>query len=243
MKFRQYELDNEEWIVVDQLVAVLKQFKHATLFFSKDSASVAAVIPAMDRLTEGLDPQTKKCYHPGIVAALNLARRKMNRYYSLTDDSVVYRIAMVLHPGMKLEYFRQHTWEADWIKQAETLLRDEYNLRYKNEAAATSQAPAAAADNSSFFDFGNLSVTAASRPCEVDEYLRSLVENVAELLVWWHNNRFVYPTLSRMALDYLCVPATLTAVESVFSQGRQILPFSRNRLSGTRIRAHLCLGS
>ena len=37
--------------------------------------------------------------------------------------------------------------------------------------------------------------------------------------------------------------ATSTAVERVFSQGRQLLHFTRNRLRGASIRAHLCLGS
>ncbi|KIN96071.1 hypothetical protein M404DRAFT_1007026 [Pisolithus tinctorius Marx 270] len=52
-----------------------------------------------------------------------------------------------------------------------------------------------------------------------------------------------YPNLHRMALDYLSVPATSTAVERVFSQGRQLLHFTRNRLSGNSVRAFLCLGS
>jgi len=64
-----------------------------------------------------------------------------------------------------------------------------------------------------------------------------------------------------MALDYLSIPgeyyftlvfvyimttfplATSTAVERVFSQGRQLLSFTRNRLSASNIRAFLCLGS
>jgi len=63
-----------------------------------------------------------------------------------------------------------------------------------------------------------------------------------------------------MALDYLSIPgkyyfiisycsipnfvtATSTAVERVFSQGRQLLSFTRNRLSASSIRAFLCLGS
>ena len=37
--------------------------------------------------------------------------------------------------------------------------------------------------------------------------------------------------------------ATSTAVERVFSQGRQLLSFTRNRLSASSIRADLCLGS
>ena len=37
--------------------------------------------------------------------------------------------------------------------------------------------------------------------------------------------------------------ATSTAVECVFSQGRQLLSFTRNRLSPSSVRAFLCLGS
>ena len=37
--------------------------------------------------------------------------------------------------------------------------------------------------------------------------------------------------------------ATSTAVERAFSQGRQILHFTRNRLKPSAIHAHLCLGS
>jgi hypothetical protein len=37
--------------------------------------------------------------------------------------------------------------------------------------------------------------------------------------------------------------ATSTAVERVFSQGRQLLSFTRNRLRASSIRAFLCLGS
>ena len=39
------------------------------------------------------------------------------------------------------------------------------------------------------------------------------------------------------------VVATSTAVERVFSQGRQLLSFTRNRLRPSTIRAFLCLGS
>jgi len=52
---------------------------------------------------------------------MKLAKKKMDWYYSLTDDSSAYHIAMVLHPGFKLEYFWQHDWESDWIEEAKNL--------------------------------------------------------------------------------------------------------------------------
>jgi len=60
----------------------------------RDSASIVAVIPAMDKLDNHLNPRTKRQYHPAIRAAMRLAHNKINRYYSLTDLSSVYRIAM-----------------------------------------------------------------------------------------------------------------------------------------------------
>src|SRR5260221_341927 len=127
----------------------------ATLYFSQDSASIAGVIPAMDTLTSNLDPETKQPYHPSIITAMTLARKKMNQYYSLTDDAAPYQIAMgmylhsfldvylgtnltqsVLHPGLKLEYFRQREWEKEWIEQAEKLVCEEYAANYEKAVAS-----------------------------------------------------------------------------------------------------------
>src|SRR5713101_5422514 len=101
----------DEWAIAEDLVVVLLQYKNMTLFFSQDSASIAAVIPVMDRISNHLNSQTGKAYHPSITAAMKLARKKMDCYYSLTDSSMTYRIAMVLHLGMKLEYFCNQKWE------------------------------------------------------------------------------------------------------------------------------------
>jgi hypothetical protein len=40
---------------------------------------------------------------------------------------------LVLHLGLKLEYFQLHSWEADWIEMAEELVLDEYVSRYKDQ--------------------------------------------------------------------------------------------------------------
>ncbi|KAF8183281.1 hypothetical protein K438DRAFT_1452140, partial [Mycena galopus ATCC 62051] len=43
-----------------------------------------------------------------------------------TDASNVYRIAMILHPSLKLEYFKLRKWEQSWIDTAVELVTDEY---------------------------------------------------------------------------------------------------------------------
>jgi hypothetical protein len=94
---------------------------------------------------------------------------------------------------------------------------------------------------------------------ELDDHLSQAIEKVSDPIAWWWDHRKVYPKLSAMAFDYLsvlgkfpllfCIEtslmedlATSTAVERLFSQGRQLLHFTRNRLSPSMIRAFLCLG-
>lgn len=43
---------------------------------------------------------------------------------------------------------------------------------------------------------------------EVDRYLATDTEEVANPLLWWWERRSMYPCLSRMALDYLSIPGT-----------------------------------
>jgi hypothetical protein len=158
----------------------------------------------MDRLTDTLNRRTRKPYHPAITAAMKLARKKMDRYYSLTDDSKTYRIAMVLHPGVKLEYFRDQNWEEEWIEQAESLVREEYGNKYQKKS--TSVEPPPEEPTSGFLLFADISVATRPRVNELREYLSRPVEKVADPLKWWTNNRHVYPNLHRMALDYLSIP-------------------------------------
>ncbi|KAF5367541.1 hypothetical protein D9758_003818 [Tetrapyrgos nigripes] len=77
---------------------------------------------------------------------------------------------------------------------------------------------------------------------ELDRYLSMDIEATKDVLGWWYEKRKNFPTLYRMALDYLTIPATSTDVERVFSRGCFLLPYIRNRLSADSTRALICLG-
>jgi hypothetical protein len=117
----------------------------------------------------------------------------------------------VLHPGLKLEYFRQHDWEEEWVENAEVLVRDKYTTCYEGKAGLAAAAPDTtdtANDNNDFAAFSNISATncIGSQTSELEEFLRKPVENVKDPLKWWVANRHVYPNLYHMALDYLSIP-------------------------------------
>ncbi|KIK76678.1 hypothetical protein PAXRUDRAFT_169128, partial [Paxillus rubicundulus Ve08.2h10] len=83
---RKFELEHHEWVII---------LKDATLYFSCATPNLATVIPAMDHIDDHLTTLgcNKKCT-VAIHAAVELAKKTLNRYYSLTDNSEVYRIAM-----------------------------------------------------------------------------------------------------------------------------------------------------
>ncbi|KAE9402040.1 hypothetical protein BT96DRAFT_817004, partial [Gymnopus androsaceus JB14] len=107
--------------------------KDATLFFSSNTPSVASVIPAMDAIDEALATGIidNNILSEPIRHALSIGKKTLNKYYALTDNSTIYRMAMILHPSFKLEYFRKAGWSDEWIAEAVTVTREHWERRYK----------------------------------------------------------------------------------------------------------------
>lgn len=158
-------------------------------------------------------------------------------------------------------------WEAEWISTAERLVRNAFKESYT--AIESIDNPEDTANNSgehankktNIFD----SLPALAPPkasdlgSELNRYLSTDVEHVTDAITWWHERRHIYPSLSRMAVDYLTIPgkiflsscilltryrilATSVDVERLFSRGRLLLSHIRSRLSVQSTRALLCLG-
>lgn len=78
------------------LMLVWQVLKDATIFFSRSTSNLATVIPAMDVIDKKLttDSLRRSSYDAPIHASLGLAKKTLNRYYSMTDWSEAYKIAM-----------------------------------------------------------------------------------------------------------------------------------------------------
>ncbi|KAK0455163.1 uncharacterized protein EV420DRAFT_1273001 [Desarmillaria tabescens] len=129
-----YELTRTEWTVLENLCDVLKVLKDATLYFSHSTPNLATVIPAMDHIDQVFAMASIQNVDlvPPIRASLLIAKKTLNWYYSLTDASDLYHIAMILHPCYKLDYFVDANWEASWITDACKVIQDEFDRKYKN---------------------------------------------------------------------------------------------------------------
>ncbi|KAG6848965.1 hypothetical protein C0991_012306, partial [Blastosporella zonata] len=68
-----------------------------------------------------------KALEPSVKHALTFARSHLNKYYSKTDTSNVYRIAIILHPKLKTKYFQQNGWDKQWIDTALEIIQEEWS--------------------------------------------------------------------------------------------------------------------
>ena len=178
-----------------------------------------------------------------------------------------------LNPYTKLEPFRVwDATEADEIPGAKTytekyrqLFIQYYNKHYRppletgpveDPTAGTTQAR-----STGFGRRSKLSTVRYSQPVERNEcleyidspnevdYEEGLKKNSdnplyeANILQYWKNNVGRFPNLTRMARDILAVQGGSVGVERIFSMGRDVIPYRRNRLESKSIRATVIVKS
>lgn len=90
------------------------------------------MIPIFDILTSTLDKfiDDETCT-PAVRAAALRGLSIMNKYYALTDESIVHRIAIILHPRYKTTYFSKARWPRAWIDTAVSIFRAEWETNYE----------------------------------------------------------------------------------------------------------------
>ncbi|KAI9450735.1 hypothetical protein F5148DRAFT_986865, partial [Russula earlei] len=143
LKLWKYELSEGKWDLVKELQDCLKVLKSLMLVFSSDMPCLTTVIPAMDHMHSELQSMSSnyKKHGPALCMALTLGLNLLDKYNSLMDHSEVYRIAIILHPCYKLQYFKKHEWDEEWIRGAERIICDEFKCTYSNYVIPKTLAP------------------------------------------------------------------------------------------------------
>lgn len=152
--------------LAQDLVQVLRPFYEITLQVSTGASTrLAEVVVFIDQVTADLSTiiaNNEDNYPPALRNACRAGLKITNKYYSLTDCSPMYRIAMskhisvteivdivltfllehqVLHPSFKDEYFKLAKWPKSWIDEAIDLTREMYDTWYKPKNRESAQRP------------------------------------------------------------------------------------------------------
>ena len=63
------------------------------------------------------------------------------------------------------------------------------------------------------------------------------------ILEWWKENQLLLPILSKIAKDYLAIPATSAPSERLFSEAGNLICLKQVGLSGDSVEANMILRS
>ena len=87
-------------------------------------------------------------------------------------------------------------------------------------------------------------IVSQSKNDELSVYLREgLIPYEDDVLQYWRGNKKRFPTLSRMARDYLALQPTSKDTEGLFSKGRRTIPYYRRSQNADTIRNQMLVNS
>ncbi|CAB4375503.1 unnamed protein product [Rhizophagus irregularis] len=184
------------------------------------SSSIPIYNVLLDHLENLLDKNNKDhyCPIPELRSAIKKGYEKLQIYYSKTDESIVYPIATILDPRIKLKYYKQQEWEEEYINKAIKIIKKQYNENYQDDSF-NNDLRAQKTDLNNFFSLFEMGDdNDSSNEDELEEYLRKPAVNFkTDPLQWWKAHEATYPHLAKMARDYLAIPGTSVPVERIFS--------------------------
>lgn len=183
---------------------------------------------------------------------INLGWKKLDEYYNRLDETPIYYTSLALHPAYRWGYF-ETVWSGrpEWISRAKDMVQLVWDRGYKTLDISVEERgePATKRRRTQYYSpFEQFKDEARIRPCEErdsdeaeDEYTRWQKDllptdgDVRDPRAYWHAQRFKYPRLSRMALDFMTVQAMSAECERLFSAaGRMVTPL-RNQLEASTI--------
>jgi Domain of unknown function (DUF4413) len=113
-----------KWIYLHATFPLSLSISMPTLFETSEDGALFNVPPAYNHILSKLEDAKKRhTDNSRLGTCINLAWKKLDKYYNETDVSDVYFVAAVLDPRVKLHYFEQD-WE--WLTSVREKIRALY---------------------------------------------------------------------------------------------------------------------
>lgn len=259
-KHHYLDLKPEQWILTEELMQILGPFEGATEFLSGEKYVTLSVLP---RLVQSLKKSTltTDCDTAAVKAFQGLAAQQINdRWEDLfvfkPEDPNTALLAAALNPRFrKLKFLpSEESFKVQSTFALTAKKKEKHSSEQRNEPSAHSQDehPATQAQQSSFSVLGSSSSSSDSAGSDQEEdeddkqnqeVQREVLQYFGEQplskkenpLLWWRANAARYPTLARLAKYFLCIPATSTPSEHLFSAAGYIASKRRASLSADHV--------
>lgn len=256
MNLESCEISEQEWEYLAHLRNILEAFRGPTIKLQASSYStVNRTTPCVLKLLKGLEGhQTTELEtgNPYLAMGISKAIDKLLEYYPVRDDNIekmksLY-LATVLDPRYKLVFFEEVGFSSDRVSEIRNYfikIFEEYSAEWEREKDEVSieiiptKRRREAIEISSLVDSEDdyyLGREEETVEDEIDVYLKQGRMRCRNPIEYYRDRKATFPVISRMARDYLAMPAMSAPAESLFSQVGDIVTKKRNRLSPTMIK-------
>lgn len=239
--FTSLQLSDEDWLYLDLVEELLRKFDRATQYMSMERHStIPSYIPTLNWIIDSVHDFANR--HTGTLRnAAQGALLKLKKYEVKIDKSIIPFIATVLHPGLKMEYFKEHKYPAVEIREIKKAITNYFVENYENNEDYDE--PEATFDDElheHMFKRSRREKTSS----ELLKYLSlPLADRKVQPLDYWKSQTQQFPRLCMMARDVLPAQAASTCVERDFSKGSKLVTPTRCAMLKTTIRATMSLKS
>lgn len=243
-----FNLVDKDWDIIQQAVEILRVFYEVTKEISSEKtvsiSKMGILIRLMARNIKSYQKENKNCCEEINTLLENLLNGLTERFGELSYNELVTQ-ATLLDPRFKKQAFDED--EGKYRDCYNSILAQMKSLVARQptpESQTTPAEPTCTSSGSSIwedFDERVRKVQGTHDPgsaaiVELDKYIsETYLARNNDPLVWWDARKLIYPTLYKIVLKRLCIPATSVPCERIFSKAGQICTEKRNRLSGGKI--------
>jgi len=246
-RLRSLQIHLDEWTLLQKLKDILDIFIKATEHLSGSSyPTLSAQLPYFSVLATRLETivDRERTQNSLFHDACTASWQKLDEYHSKTSSAQA--IATMLDPRCKVQSFRNLGWRPEWIIDAEAAIHRMYQDQYAPSVSSRPTTPPPT--NSSYVEddfmtavFGLLQSSAIPEMSELDIYLEEKVElPQVDPIEWWRTYESRFSNLSRMARDYLAIPATSVPSECCFSIAGNVLTKRRSSMTEGMANTIMC---
>lgn len=237
---KQHKLSLYDRNCLQDLCDILVPFEEVTDITQGDKiVTCSLVVPSIRGLRVQLDNMQSR-FNNKLVSGL---KHSLEKRLTVFEDKQRYKLAAALDPRFKLAWCK----EGEVKEQQAALIKEAIALTSLSNKSADGESVTLASSQqqppkkqSKLFSFMTAGTLPRSTSCdkqstasqEVASYLAdpTLPED-ADPLKFWEQNKLSMPLLSKLALNYLVVPATSAPVERVFSVAGRIFKPDRCQLN------------
>lgn len=235
------QLLEEEWSYLSVVEKLLKKFDRATKLMSMERHStIHSYIPTMDWIIESVEKFSNK-YTGALRNAALGALAKLKKYEVTVDKCIIPFVATVLHPALKLTYFKEHGYSTSDVREIKKAVSDYFSANYENVSSDIDDQTSSEDElRAHMFKRPRIDKTSS----EFLKYLNlPLANRKVDPLMYWKSQIQEFPRLSVMARDIFAVQSASTCVERDFSKGSKLVTPARCSMLQTTIRASMSLKS